>query len=242
MAGALFLQPRPLNTGLIGEFAMSTGDYIHLGSLLTVSVVHSECFALSRHLPIAFARHGSHVVLQAVLGLRPGRTLFCALPDPPHTATPLLLQAYPIGLGCADGAGAPHLVLDTAPAKPMARRTPLLACDGSLAPHLVQKIAALQLYADAEPATRRMLDALDAAAAFGPWRLRLRFADGTADIADLLTITPKFCNDPRYRSLVATFGPALVNLVEYHLLSRARIAWLAALDGWFGQNPVETVQ
>lgn len=239
ISGILFSDPRPLSNRTVDEVALSFADYGHLKSLLLIQIAHIECKTIARHLPIVFSRRGSVVDMNALLGLRPGRTIISVLSELSPEAQPLLLRAFPLGIGGRDGDGRVRLVADAVPVGRLASRIPAFAPDGSLSPPLLDKADALWLYAAAESATREMLAALDAASAFVSWKLRLVFEDGVAPIDDLLTIAPDFCEDPRYLELVTHFGMDLVHLVEHHLLGKPRINWLAYLDGEIGRAESE---
>lgn len=231
ISAALFTSPRPLSPGTVSEVALPLADYAHLRDLLLLPVVHVECSTLARHLPLVFARNDSSISLCAMLGLRAGRTILSAPHGSRAAALPLLLSAFPLGLGGKDDAGRMRLVAEQPPGSPLSALVPAFAPDGSLAPVLQDKADRLWVYAAAQNATESMLAALDAASALAPWRLRLVFDDGETEVGDLLTIAPGFLESPRYLELVAQYGSELVELVEHHYLSKSRIAQLAELAG-----------
>lgn len=232
ISGTLFIDPKPLSRRTISRLALSVLDYAHLQSLLLLRVSHVECAVLARHLPLPFVRIDGTVGLYALLGLRAGRTILHAAARPEFAALPLLLRAFPLGLGGRDEAGRARLVAEAAP--PRHHAIAAFAPDGSLSAPFLDKADALWLYASGEARDAAMLMALDAAGAFAAWRLRLIFDDGRAPIGDLLTLSAGFTDGSVYCDLVARFGPALALLVEHHLLSKARIDRLADLDGEIG--------
>lgn len=211
--------------------ALSPADYGHLAALLVLPIVHIEVATIARHLPIAFVRQGTRITMVAVIGLRAGRTILKVVSEIEPAAFPLQLKGFPLGVAGRDDSGRVRLVVETAPADTLAPKASAFEIDGSLTQPLLDKADALWLYASAEPATSRMIEALAREDAFIPWKLRLVFDDGAAPIDDLLTIAPDFRDRAGYLELVKVFGPELALLVEHHFLSKSRINWLAFLDG-----------
>ena len=235
ISGPLFSAPQPLSNRTVAEVALSPAEYGHLDALLVLPIAHIEVATVARHLPIAFVRRDAAVSMVSVVGLRAGRTILKVASEIDPSAFPLQLKAFPLGIAGRDDDGRVRLVIETASADALAPRVSAFGIDGSLTQPLLDKADALWLYAAAEPATARMLEALDLDGAFTPWKIRLVFEDGAAPIDDLLTIAPDFRDRAGYIDLVRRFGSDLVLLVEHHLLSKSRINWLAFLDGEIGR-------
>ncbi len=203
-------------------------SYETIRSTSLVPATLAEFRPLAAEMPVAFARSRGEVYAAAIIGLPGLNNLISG--DAMPVSLPLLLRAFPLGVGPSDAEGRPTVVISEPPAGEITPGEPAFLADGSMGPALQEKTDALWLFVKAQEDGAAALRSLEAHGAFEAWPLQLVFDDGALPVSELLRIRADYLQSDAFVDFYNLHGFDLAIALHYHRISLNAIDRLARLD------------